>query len=66
MSNYTNLVQDIKDFTENNGTDFANEINRFIANVELRLSKERLNFLQTGTKLSTLLRPLRAQLFQLN
>ena len=43
MSNYTNLVQDIKDFTENNGTDFANEINRFIANVELRLSKELIN-----------------------
>ena len=40
MSNYTTLVQDIKDFTENNGTDFADEIDRFIDNTELRLSKE--------------------------
>ena len=40
MSTYANLVQDIKDWTENNGTDFANEIDRFIDNTELRLSKE--------------------------
>tara|TARA_R110000787_G_scaffold178279_1_gene290157 strand:- start:6 stop:617 length:612 start_codon:yes stop_codon:yes gene_type:complete len=40
MSTYANLVQDIKDWTENNGTDFADEIDRFIDNTELRLSKE--------------------------
>lgn len=43
MSNYATLVQDIKDWTENNGTDFANEIDRFIDNTELRLSKELIN-----------------------
>ena len=38
--NYTSLVQNIKDFMEDDGTEFSNEVDTFIDLTELKLSRE--------------------------
>ena len=38
--NYTSLVQNIKDFMEDDGTEFSNSVDTFIDLTELRLSRD--------------------------
>ena len=38
--NYTELVQNIKDFMEDDGTEFSNAVPTFIELTELRLSRD--------------------------
>ena len=38
--NYSTLVQNIKDFMEDDGTEFSNEVDTFIDLTELKLSRE--------------------------
>ena len=40
---YAILVQDIKDLTENNSSDFATQADEFIETTEIRLSREIVN-----------------------
>jgi|TARA_E500000318_G_C3547510_1_gene207390 hypothetical protein len=40
MTTYAELVQNIKDFMEDDGTEFSNEIDKFIDLSELRLSRD--------------------------
>ena len=40
MTNYAELVQNIKDFMEDDGTEFSNEIDKFIDLAELRISRD--------------------------
>ena len=40
MTTYAELVQNIKDFMEDDGTEFSNEIDKFIDLAELRISRD--------------------------
>ena len=40
MTTYAELVQNIKDFIEDDGTEFSNEIDKFIDLAELRISRD--------------------------